>query len=61
MFQMATKYRGRYWKRHEATPREETRKLILNLASSLDRTARDHCKTALSQAKALIKQLESAL
>ena len=61
MFQMATKYRGRYWRPLESTPEQDALKKTEQLGQSLSRLAKHHIKSALGQIRTRIKELDSAL
>ena len=61
MFQMATKYKGRYFKSFKSTPHQDVVRQTEQLGNSVSRLARHHVNAGLVQLRLLIKELDSAL
>lgn len=62
MFQMATKYRGRYFKSFpSSTPHQDVMRQTERLGTSVSRLARHHLNASLVQLRILVKELDTAL
>ncbi len=59
MFQMATKYKGTYYKAYNSTPVKDVRQQAVRLGNSISRLARHVLHSTLGQLDKLIKEMET--